>query len=115
MRNVYGLGVGHGYDAFLRDHGEQGIAFVPFCATAGTGRQDGAGGDDAGQALAVARAHGASPAQMRVAWTPGLGRRVLAIPGTGGPGHLTANVAAGALRLSEDEMAALDGPHHRAV
>ncbi|MFC5827763.1 hypothetical protein [Nonomuraea insulae] len=31
-----------------------------------------------------------------------------AIPGTGDPGHLVVNVAAGALRLSEEEMAAID-------
>ncbi|MEV1176687.1 hypothetical protein [Nonomuraea sp. NPDC049784] len=38
---------------------------------------------------------------------------VLAIPGTGNPGHLVANVAAGALRLSEEELARLDGVHRR--
>jgi diketogulonate reductase-like aldo/keto reductase len=36
---------------------------------------------------------------------------VLAIPGTGNPDHLVANVAAGALRLSEDELAVLDRLH----
>ncbi|MGH3187236.1 MAG: hypothetical protein ACRDPY_09345 [Streptosporangiaceae bacterium] len=34
--------------------------------------------------------------------------RGLAIPGTGNPDHLAANVAAGALRLSADEMARRD-------
>jgi aryl-alcohol dehydrogenase-like predicted oxidoreductase len=34
---------------------------------------------------------------------------VLAIPGTGNPDHLADNVAAGSLRLSDDEMALLDG------
>ena len=32
---------------------------------------------------------------------------VLAIPGTGDPGHLEANVAAGGIRLDEDEVARL--------
>jgi diketogulonate reductase-like aldo/keto reductase len=32
---------------------------------------------------------------------------VLAIPGTGDPEHLAANVAAGALRLTQDEMTLL--------
>jgi len=32
---------------------------------------------------------------------------VLAIPGTGNPEHLKANVAAGALRLTAEEMARL--------
>jgi aryl-alcohol dehydrogenase-like predicted oxidoreductase len=33
---------------------------------------------------------------------------VLAIPGTGDPAHLAANVAAGALRLSGEELALLE-------
>jgi pyridoxine 4-dehydrogenase len=32
---------------------------------------------------------------------------VLVIPGTGDPGHLAANVAAAALRLTDDEMTRL--------
>jgi aryl-alcohol dehydrogenase-like predicted oxidoreductase len=34
-----------------------------------------------------------------------------AIPGTGNPGHLAENVAAGALRLSADEMSRLSALH----
>ena len=58
--------------------------------------------------LEVARAHGAGPAQVRLAWALQHGPHVLVIPGTGNPGHLAANVAAGALRLSADEMTRLD-------
>ncbi|MDF9811027.1 aryl-alcohol dehydrogenase-like predicted oxidoreductase [Streptomyces sp. SPB162] len=36
-----------------------------------------------------------------------------AIPGTGDPEHVVENVAAGALRLSEDELAVLDALHAR--
>jgi aryl-alcohol dehydrogenase-like predicted oxidoreductase len=61
--------------------------------------------------LAVARAHGATAAQVRLAWTLQRGPHVLAIPGTGNPDHLVANVAAGALRLSEDELARLEALH----
>ena len=57
--------------------------------------------------LAVARARGATAAQVRLAWTLQRGPHVLAIPGTGDPAHLAENVAAGALRLSPDEMARL--------
>ncbi|WP_315987061.1 aldo/keto reductase [Actinomadura sp. HBU206391] len=60
--------------------------------------------------LAVARARGATAAQVRVAWTLQQGPHVLAIPGTGNPDHLAQNVAAGALRLSDDEMARLSSP-----
>ena len=64
--------------------------------------------------LAVARAHGATPAQVRLAWTLHQGPHVLAIPGTGNPDHLVENVAAGALRLTADELARLDAVHRPA-
>jgi pyridoxine 4-dehydrogenase len=56
---------------------------------------------------AVARAHRVTPAQVRLAWTLNLGPHLLAIPGTGDPGHLAENVAAAALRLTADDMARL--------
>ena len=55
----------------------------------------------------VARAHGVSPAQVRLAWTLHLGPHVLAIPGTGDPVHLTENVAAAAVQLTPGDMAQL--------
>ena len=111
MRNVqnrYSVGRRRpGDDAFLDECGAQGVAFVPFFAIAGTGREQGAGHDNSEAVSAVARAHGATPAQIRLAWTLQRGRHVLAIPGTGNPEHLLANVAAGALQLSPDEMTML--------
>jgi pyridoxine 4-dehydrogenase len=102
-------------DEFLRACGAQGIAFVPYFAIAGAGREAGAadrgGAGGPGAALEhVARAHGVTPAQVRLAWTLHLGPHVLAIPGTGDPGHLTENVAAAALRLTPDELTRLSGP-----
>jgi diketogulonate reductase-like aldo/keto reductase len=47
-------------------------------------------------------------AQIRLAWTLHEGPHVLAVPGTGNPDHLTQNAAAGALRLSEDDVTALE-------
>jgi pyridoxine 4-dehydrogenase len=35
---------------------------------------------------------------------------VLGIPGTGNPAHLDENVAAGALRLTEEELTVLGAP-----
>ncbi|MEU6670077.1 oxidoreductase [Streptomyces sp. NPDC046727] len=113
VQNMYGLGVRPEQDAFVRTCGEQRVAFVPFYAIAATGRQAGAGDSDHPEILSVARAHGASPAQVRIAWTLHRGPHVLAIPGTGDPHHLTSNVAAGALRLSEDEVAVLDSLHRQ--
>ncbi|MFF0248830.1 oxidoreductase [Streptosporangium sandarakinum] len=107
VQNSYGLGAPAADREFLRACGAQGVAFVPFFAIAGAGREAGALGTDDETVLAVARAHGATPAQVRLAWTLHQGPHVLAIPGTGDPAHLAANVAAGALRLSDEEMAAL--------
>ncbi|MFE5721470.1 oxidoreductase [Streptomyces erythrochromogenes] len=111
VQNMYGIGVQPEQDAFLRTCGERGVAFVPFYSIAGTGRQAGAVGDDSAEVLEVARAHGASAAQVRLAWTLQRGPHVLAIPGTGDPEHLAANVAAGALRLTTAELAVLDSLH----
>ncbi|MEU0087970.1 oxidoreductase [Streptomyces sp. NPDC006274] len=107
VQNPFGVGASPEHNAFLDSCGEQGVAFVPFFAVAGAGREAGVSGTESDEVLAVARAHGASPAQVRLAWTLRRGPHVLAIPGTGNPAHLTENVAAGALRLSDDEMALL--------
>lgn len=114
VQNAYGLGYRREQDAFLDTCGEQGIAFVPFFAIAGAGREAGAGGDEPAEVLAVARAHGASPVRVRLAWALHRGPHVLVIPGTGSPDHLEDNVAAGALRLTPDELARLDTLHRAA-
>jgi pyridoxine 4-dehydrogenase len=118
VQNSYGIGASADERDFLRSCGEQGVAFVPFFAIAGAAgargasAAAGASGPSAsgenGEILAVARAHGATAAQVRLAWTLQQGAHVLAIPGTGDPDHLAANVAAGALRLTADEMGSLD-------
>ncbi|WP_431676922.1 aldo/keto reductase [Kitasatospora sp. KL5] len=97
---------GRPYDEVMQHCADDDIAFVPYFAIAGSGREQGAtaAGPESPQVLAVAAAHGASAAQVRLAWTLQQGPHVLAIPGTGNPGHLEANVAAGALRLSPAEM-----------
>jgi aryl-alcohol dehydrogenase-like predicted oxidoreductase len=107
VQNPYGIGAASEDRALLQLCGELGIAFVPFFAIAGPGREAGAAGGDSEEVCAVARAHGVSPAQVRLAWTLQQGPHVLAIPGTGDPDHLAQNVAAGALRLSKEEMARL--------
>ncbi|MFJ4359351.1 oxidoreductase [Streptomyces massasporeus] len=101
-------------DELLRVCGEQGIAFVPFYAVAGEAAEQGATSAHDEDVRAVARAHGASPAQIRIAWTLHQGPHVLAIPGTGNPDHLTENVAAGAIRLTDEELDRLGRAHHKA-
>ncbi|EFL13385.1 oxidoreductase [Streptomyces sp. C] len=115
VQNMYGIGVRPEYDAFVRSCGEQGIAFVPFYSIAAAGREHGTAGSESEEILTVARAHGASPAQVRLAWTLHRGPHVLAIPGTGNPDHLADNVAAGALRLTEEDLALLEGLHQQAA
>jgi len=109
VQNPYGIGAPAEERAFLRACGDQGIAYVPFFAIAGAGREAGAGAaaSESEAVLAVARAHEVTPAQVRLAWTLHQGPHVLAIPGTGDPDHLMANVAAGALRLPADDLARL--------
>jgi pyridoxine 4-dehydrogenase len=110
VQNPYGIGASATEREFVRICGEQTIAFVPFFTIAGEGGARGAAGTDRGEIIAVARAHGATPAQVRLAWTLRQGPHVLVIPGTGNPDHLTENVSAGALRLADDEMARLSSP-----
>ncbi|MEU4364517.1 oxidoreductase [Promicromonospora sp. NPDC023987] len=112
VQNQYGL-TSREDDAVLALCGEHGIAFVPFFAVGAAvpGASPRGGADETGQAevAAVAAAHGATPAQVRLAWTLHRGPHVLAIPGTGSPAHLEENVAAGALRLTDEELTLLDG------
>ncbi|GAA1538081.1 oxidoreductase [Actinomadura kijaniata] len=110
VQNPYGIGAPPEEQALLRSCGEQGVAYVPFYAIAGSGRD--AGSVDLGHAALeeIARAHDATPAQVRLAWTLRQGPHVLAIPGTGDPSHLEENIAAGTLELSAEEMARLAVP-----
>ncbi|MFK0210859.1 aldo/keto reductase [Streptomyces sp. NPDC090298] len=112
VQNMYGIGASPEQRAFLDVCGAQDIAFVPFYSIAGTGRTAGATTDHSPEVRALARAHGVSTAQIRLAWTLHQGSHVLAIPGTGDLDHLAQNVATGSLRLTEDELAALDPLHH---
>ncbi|WP_199552369.1 aldo/keto reductase [Streptomyces sp. N35] len=108
VQNMYGIGASPQERELVDLCGEQGIAFVPFYSIAGTAREAGAIAGDSGEVHAVARARQVSAAQIRLAWTLHQGAHVLAIPGTGDPDHLAENVAAGSLRLSGEELAALD-------
>jgi pyridoxine 4-dehydrogenase len=80
-----------------------GPAARPARCGAGGGKQAG----EREQVQAVARAHGATPAQVRLVWTLAQGSHVLAIPGTRSLAHLAENVNAGALRLTEEDLVLL--------
>jgi pyridoxine 4-dehydrogenase len=110
VQNSYAVGAASEAHDFMRECGALGVAFVPFFAIAGRGREGGVTGDDpaAAPVEAIAAAHGATAAQIRLAWTLAQGPHVLAIPGTGNLEHLDGNVAAAAIRLTEDERAQLE-------
>ncbi|HEY2507374.1 MAG TPA: aldo/keto reductase [Streptosporangiaceae bacterium] len=107
VQNAFTLG--RSDDPMLDICGAQDIAFVPFFAISGAGRHGGPA--DSGvpaDVQAMAAAHGATPAQIRLAWTLHQGPHVLAIPGTGDLEHLQQNVAAAAIRLSPAELSVLN-------
>lgn len=112
VQNQYGL-TSREDDALVTLCGEHGIAFVPFFSVGAAvpGAAPHGGADETGRAevAAVAEAHGATSAQVRLAWTLHRGPHVLTIPGTGSVPHLEENVAAGALRLTDEELTLLDG------
>ncbi|MFL6073325.1 MAG: oxidoreductase [Mycobacteriales bacterium] len=115
VQNAYGLGYRPRQDRLLRACGEQGVAFVPFFAIAGAGREAGAaGGGEHDEVLAIAREHGVTPVRVRLAWALARGPHVLVIPGTGSTEHLVDNIAAGALRLTGDDLARLEAVHRPA-
>jgi len=111
VQNRFGLGH-RGATEVLRECGQAGIAFVPFSAIAGARASaaalDPTISEEGTELLTVAKAHGATPEQIRLAWTLAQGAHVLAIPGTGDPAHLEANVAAGAIRLTRDDLTVLE-------
>jgi pyridoxine 4-dehydrogenase len=90
-------------EAVLERCGEEGLAFIPWFPLA-------AGGIGGSSAIAaVAEAHGATPFQVALAWLLAHSPVMLPIPGTGSVEHLEENVAAAALRLSDEDLAALAG------
>jgi pyridoxine 4-dehydrogenase len=79
-----------------------GIAFIPWFPL-GAGKV-------AGEVLSrIARAHGASPTQIALAWLLRRSPIMLPIPGTSSIEHLEQNVAAASLRLAEEEHEELSG------
>lgn len=80
---------------------EAGIAYVPFFPVGGfqpvTARR----------LDVVAARHGATVPQVALAWLLARSPNILLIPGTGSPDHLEENIAAGALKLTPEDLAEL--------
>ncbi len=87
---------------------ERELAFVPFfpLGSAFTGGPRTLAQDPA--IARVARKHEASPAQIALAWLLARDERILLIPGTTSVAHLEENLAAAAVELDADDLAALE-------
>ena len=87
---------------------ERGLAFVPFfpLGSAFTGGPARLAAEPA--IAAAAERHGATPAQVALAWLLQHGEHVLLIPGTASVAHLEENLAAADVVLEPGEVAALD-------
>lgn len=102
VQNRYNLGDRASEPVLERCH-QEGMAFIPWFPL-GAGKMAGGGGP----AEEVARAHGATPAQVALAWLLAHSPAMLPIPGTGSVEHLEENLAAAELELSAEEVARLD-------
>jgi aryl-alcohol dehydrogenase-like predicted oxidoreductase len=97
--------VHHAADAeLLRQCEELGVAYVPYFPLGGGDRPL-----EAERLGKVAARHGATTAQVALAWLLATSPVMLLIPGTGSPDHLEENVAAGGLTLTDDDLADLAG------
>lgn len=83
---------------------KNGIGFIPWFPLAGGELVEGHEG-----ARAIMEQHGASGSQIALAWLLKRSPVMLPIPGTGKVKHLEDNVAAAAIKLSEDDFLTLDG------
>ena len=89
-------------DGFVDDLAKQGIAYVPFFPLGGFTPLQSSALDE------VAKALGAKPMQVALAWLLHRSPNVLLIPGTSSVGHLRENLATATLRLPADAVAKLD-------
>jgi aryl-alcohol dehydrogenase-like predicted oxidoreductase len=84
-----------------------GIAFIPWSPMGGIGRSDRIEGNFPAFAD-VAKAVGASPQQVTLAWMLAKGSRVIPIPGSSRPETAIASAAAADITLTADQVARLD-------
>jgi pyridoxine 4-dehydrogenase len=102
VQNQYNV-VNRASEDILRYCAENGLAFLPYFPLA-VGELA-----ESGTALAdIARSHGATPAQVALAWLLQHAPVTLPIPGTSKVAHFDENREAVKLELEEDELEALD-------
>ncbi|HEY8687567.1 MAG TPA: aldo/keto reductase [Chloroflexota bacterium] len=82
---------------------QQGVGFIPwFPLATGNLARPGSRLDE------IAHAHGATPAQIALAWLLKRSRVMLPIPGTSSVAHLEENMAAARIQLTDDEFNEID-------
>ncbi len=108
IQNSYSI-IDRGDDPIIDLCRERDIAFVPFfpLGSAFTGGPARIAQDPS--IAGVAEKHGATPAQIALAWLLARYDRMLLIPGTVSVAHLEENLAAIEVELDEDDNADLDG------
>ena len=87
---------------------ELGIAFIPWFPLDTGSLAKGSGSFRRGPLGRIAKAHGATPAQVALAWLLARSPAMLPIPGTSSVEHLEEDVGAAAVELSEDEVEELE-------
>ncbi|MFD5074321.1 oxidoreductase [Streptomyces sp. NPDC058371] len=100
VQNLYNL-ARRDDDPLIDACADAGIAYVPFFPVGGFQPIV------AEQLDAVAARHGATVPQVALAWLLARSPNILLIPGTGSPDHLEENIAAGAVKLSPEDIAEL--------
>jgi pyridoxine 4-dehydrogenase len=88
-------------DAVVELAEAQGFAFIPWAPVGGYQPGEGEG------LTAVAKRRGVSPVQVAIAWQLARSPQMVPIPGTSSVAHLEENLAAAAIELSDDDLAAL--------
>ena len=108
VQNAYNIKVRDDEDV-LRFCADRDIAYVPFFPIGSpfTGGPRPLAEDPT--ISSVAAKHGATPAQIALAWLLHKDPHVLLIPGTSSLTHLEQNMAAARIALGDEDMAALDG------
>jgi pyridoxine 4-dehydrogenase len=97
VQNQYNLSE-RTHDDVVEYCAENDIVFVPYFPLRGEGGP---------VAAEMAKRHGATPAQIALAWLLRRSPATLPIPGTLSPGHLRENLAAAEIELTDEEFEAL--------
>ena len=106
VQNVYNL-ANRSSASVLEECTARGIPFVPFCPLGWPKAQHDAIRTDP-VVNRIAASHGATAAQVALAWLLAIAENVLLIPGTSSRGHLVENLAAGSLSLHDNDIASLN-------